>query len=475
MAWNDFYIQPSASDLNAGSTTDNAALWTYAAGTFVRATGVFTTAGGNPQTDGVTTAMWASVYTTAGATGTTFAGKVLARDATTVTLDVATLKIGVATNVSEGAGATTCKIGGAWTSLVVVTSLFVAQTMTMNARINIKAGTYANAATARSFAAAGTTLLPIWWRGYKATIGDLDDGVTIARSLQDGVNLPLITFTTGQMTIPGAYQLVSNIDITSQQIASANGGVYITGGNVKVIRSRIENTAADANARAVKGETAAPLHLLSCRIKSTTTATASLDMSITGSIFGCHVIGGAIGIICYGSALIIDCVVESFGTSGIRLGAATSQHIVSRCSIYAAATNAIRVSTIPTTGQIIIANTIMGGCTNGINNDTGGNTNGIVQFRNHFYSCTNNLVGITEMAAFDDALGILSRLIDNDTDPWVAKASSDFTLALTNNIDRTAGFPGVFEGQTVMVGYPDIGAVSRFNQPHFGDKSGGKY
>jgi hypothetical protein len=142
-------------------------------------------------------------------------------------------------------------------------------------------------------------------------------------------------------------------------------------------------------------------------------------------------------------------------------------------SIYLSGTGTIgvKIYTVPVLGHALILNNIIMAVT-GISATS--STNGVTAFRNHFVGCTNNLTNITELAAYNDPLGILYRLLDDDTDPWVTKATSDFTLAPTNNIDRTAGFPGIFEGQVAMVGYPDIGAVSRFNQPHFGDRSGGK-
>mgnify|MGYP001580240801 CR=1 FL=1 len=115
MAYTEFYCHKLASDLNAGSTTDNAALHTYAAGTFVRATGVFTLAGSTPTADGVAVGDWASIYTTAGATVAVFVARVTAREDVGGTITVSlTAKSGVVASVSEGAGAVTCKVGGAW-------------------------------------------------------------------------------------------------------------------------------------------------------------------------------------------------------------------------------------------------------------------------------------------------------------------------------------------------------------------------
>src|SRR5690606_30077270 len=115
MAFTEFYIQSTGSDLNAGSTTADAASLTYAGGTFVRATGVFTVASGDPVADGVVVGDWVSIYTTAGATTTKYVAQVTARDATTITTST-TAKYGANTNVSESAGATTLKVGGAHAS-----------------------------------------------------------------------------------------------------------------------------------------------------------------------------------------------------------------------------------------------------------------------------------------------------------------------------------------------------------------------
>ena len=112
-AYTEFYINNAdGNNLNAGSTTNGTALHTYAAGTFVRSTGVFTVSSGNPSSDGVAVGDWVSVYTT-GEIAASCVARVTERDATTITISLTAIG-GATANVSEGAGASTCKHGGCW-------------------------------------------------------------------------------------------------------------------------------------------------------------------------------------------------------------------------------------------------------------------------------------------------------------------------------------------------------------------------
>lgn len=340
----------------------------------------------------------------------------------------------------------------AWTLAEAIAAPYAA-----GQRINVKAGTYANTTTSITFGVAGTTTAPIWWRGYKTTIGDLDDGVTVARSLQDGVNLPLITFTTGQVIVSGKYHIFSNLDITSQcttSFGAVNVSAAAPSGN-QFYLCRIENTAANTAARSIsiQGASAA---LIRCRLKTTNTATHNVYLGAVSVMAGCYVIGGDSSVYAASYVTLHKCVIESFGTNGVKCDAAANNQTILDCTIYAAATNAINISAIPTNGRVTIVNSILGGCTNGINAASA--TSGVFGYRNHFYGCTNNLVNIQEVSAYTDDLGVLQALMDDDNDPFVAKGSGDFSLA-SGAIDKSAGFPGIFEGQTAMVGYPDIGAV----------------
>ena len=112
----NFCCRSGGSNLNAGTRTGDTTVpgttpfKTYASGTWVNATGVFTVASGNPLTDGVAVGDFASVYPDA-ATVTPFVGCVTARNATTITVSL-TAKAGTAP--VDGTTNTTLTIGGAW-------------------------------------------------------------------------------------------------------------------------------------------------------------------------------------------------------------------------------------------------------------------------------------------------------------------------------------------------------------------------
>lgn len=110
MAYTEFYCDPvNGSNLNAGSTTDAAAVYTAANGGWNSSTGVFTPASGDPSAT-VSVGMFASVYLDAATVGV-FVGRVTAVDSTTITVSL-TVKIGSAP--ATGANGRTIKVGGAW-------------------------------------------------------------------------------------------------------------------------------------------------------------------------------------------------------------------------------------------------------------------------------------------------------------------------------------------------------------------------
>ena len=115
MAFTEFCCRSGGSNLNAGTRAGNStepgtsASFTYASGSWVSATGVFTVASGNPSTDGVAVGDFASVYAD-GASVTTLVGRVTAVSSTTITVST-TAKSGTTT---DGTSNRTLRIGGAW-------------------------------------------------------------------------------------------------------------------------------------------------------------------------------------------------------------------------------------------------------------------------------------------------------------------------------------------------------------------------
>src|SRR5580765_5922822 len=72
--------------------------------------------------------------------------------------------------------------------------------------VNMLAGsgnTYDGTTAIRTFATAGTTVAPVWWRAYKTTPGD-QDGNNLAVA---GVDIPTLTTTTGNYSATGTYQI----------------------------------------------------------------------------------------------------------------------------------------------------------------------------------------------------------------------------------------------------------------------------
>ena len=169
----EFYVQTTGSNLNAGSTSTNAATFTYASGSWVASTGVFTVASGNPLTDltpGET--YYASVYAD-GSALTGFVGRMTTWDATTITVSL-TAKSGTAP--TDGTNTRTLKIGGAWKGSNAAEAFpygFLQSTYTNvaanPARVNWKGGTDYNVTATMTHANNG----PIVWECYTTLPGDL--------------------------------------------------------------------------------------------------------------------------------------------------------------------------------------------------------------------------------------------------------------------------------------------------------------
>lgn len=116
MPYTEFCCRSGGSNLNAGTRKGDGTEpgtspdFTYASGSWVASTGVFTVASGNPVTDGVAVNDYASIYAD-GASAAAMVGVVTARTSTTITIST-TQRFGTAP--TDGTNNRTVRIGGAW-------------------------------------------------------------------------------------------------------------------------------------------------------------------------------------------------------------------------------------------------------------------------------------------------------------------------------------------------------------------------
>lgn len=310
-------------------------------------------------------------------------------------------------------------------------------------RINVKAGTYANTTTDRTFGVAGTTTAPIWWRGYNSTIGDLDADFTTAK--------PAITFTTGGMLVTAAHQWFSNLNISGARTAGPQ--VNFSGGNLKMDRCRVEDTAANAASTALRTITNAECYITRSWFKANASATRVIEFQVRSILAGNAIEGGGAGVNCTTGAVvyvIVNNVINNVGGDGV-LNAVAGFLMVYGNSIYSAGGDGVEMSTLP--ASAIIANNIFDSNAGyGINNSTGANTNLVMRLHNAFYAN-----GTAPENGFGDTPSLTE--VTESASPFTNAGSSDFSL-LTTALSKAAGLPGLFENQS-YTSYLDIGAVQR--------------
>lgn len=325
----------------------------------------------------------------------------------------------------------------AWTLAEAIAAPYAA-----GQRINVKAGTYANTTTDRTFGAAGSTTAPIWWRGYNTAIGDLDADFTTAK--------PAITFTTGGFLVTAAHQMFSNFNISGARTAGPQ--VNASGGNLRFHRCRIENTGGNAASNAISVVTNVDTEITSSWLKAGSSATRVINMNVNSKVIGCVFEGGghAVDVTAAIFAIVVGNVMDNNGGHGLLANTAGVRLLILSNSIYSPGTDGIRVSAIPT--LCLVANNIFEGCAVGINNSTGTNMNLISRHHNAFYnSGTSNEAGFGDAPAFNEIQEVAS--------PFTNAAGHDFSL-LSTSLSRAAGMPGLFESQS-YTSYLDIGAVQR--------------
>lgn len=481
--YTEFYCQTTGSNLNAGSGTTDAAAFTYASGTWVAATGVFTVASGNPSGDGVAVGDFASVYAD-GATVTVFVGRVTARDTTTITVSL-TAKSGTAP--VDGTANRTLKIGGAWAGPNGASMFpwgFVQSTMTDSAadvtRVNVKTGTYTISAGVTH-----TNVGPIVFEGYTTNPGD---GTTT-------MSLPLITGT-GYPTVNTPYNILQYsgaTDIQTRYIEFANNGYDSTtnaGGpdmvssvssstNNVYYRCRFRNSWRNGLRIAAAGGLVVECEGVGCNIDGASAfAVFQADNASTWIRCWGHHTYSQSGPLDYGDSVVFrfvssstnrvvydSCVASNFGGYGFIAGSNNHCVVIRNCvAAFGNRAGAQFSSNANETSSVLIENSIFYG------NDTYG-----IQYRNATWAATvvNCAFGDNTTADFQNGIADrISGTINLSGDPFVDSANGNFGLNSTAGAGaacRNAGI-GTFLGGSAAdwqgssysakpTGFPDVNAA----------------
>lgn len=440
MALTNYYVQSGASDVNAGSTTNNAAAvtvtngsWDITAETFIGVTGT--------EFAAVNVGDWASIYID-GATLAVFISQVTAVGALGVSITVSTTqKYG--TKPSASATGRSCKVGGAHATLLPWSSTGIGGTTApFDTKINVKQATYSLGASI-TFSVVGTTTAIVWFSGYNTTPGDLDNDTTNALAK------PVLALgSTFLMTASGAYQIWSGVSITSSRTGS---GLVASGASQYYSRTRVENTSSNAGAIAMTTSGAGNVFAYSWFKAPTTATTSGVIVVSTSSAawVGCVSEGGGLagwnlGVL---NGLFTNCIALSNTGSGISLSGAGTLRMFN-CTVYGASADGVKFTT-GVLAQSMIVGCVFSNCAGiAINNASGTDTANLFRANNDFYSNGTNEAG------FGDAPAWFGQT--DSASPFVS-APTNLTLATVTNA-RQNGFPGVFENETYS-SFLSIGAV----------------
>lgn len=461
MAFTEFCCRSGGSNLNAGTRTGNStepgtsADFTYASGTWVASTGVFTVASGNPSTDGVAAGDFASVYAD-GSTVTGFVGYVTNVTSTTITVSL-TVKSGTAP--TDGTGNRTLKIGGAWQGPNGTDNFpfgFVTNTL-MNAannfpRVNLKNDQTYSVSTQVAASQNG----PIWWQGYTSSYGDLGK-FTITNSVAGG---------TAAFVVSGASNWVLDFIQTSTATTGAGDGIVTnSGGFVHLIRCVVHTVRGDGININITGCAAIECEVYNANLNNTS-GDAAFKLGGASSYFircVAHDNTGSNGVGFIGGAgtqagqAFIDCISDSNGSHGFFYQGRDNGYFFN-CDAYNNGGSGFR----------IIANTVpidiyMENCNSFKNSVYGidiGATTSNVYITNQSYGSGTQANTSGTINGTNNVVEIDSTTYPADTTPWVDPANGNFSI---NHSSAKGTGRGTFTQTAASyggtVGYPDRGAA----------------
>ncbi len=460
MAFLDFYIQATGSDLNAG--TDNTATPTaIPSATCVVSSGTITFTGASGAFTGVSVGNWVSLYNSAD-TVSRFTGQVATNDNTIITILYAsgtgysTTGLGLATGLTTGgaAGAVICRVGGPWASFAITNaggamngttpSLSGALTANDGLRVNVLAGTTYAISTTSITLPVGLINKPILWRGYYAAIGDIDNYANVSGTFVSpsgatlaGASRPLITTISSTQFILSNYTHLWNLEFTGPGIgtASTQAAVVFSGtGDIKALRCRFTSTS-----RSVIASTSTGTCTFEACYVTGSSGGAAMQLAGYANVNACTFRNGSLNLFTT-TANVTFCIFD-LGTGSNTLfishQLANGALNVSNCTFYGGGTlgqDGIWLRYNPVSGRI--ANNLFVSLSGyGVNGN--GVTHNVMLINNAFVNCSSGNTNSIQPTAIIGSITEISA-------PFANAISHDFTLA-TGAASRQAGMPGQFE------------------------------
>lgn len=463
MAFTEFYVQTTGSNLNAGSTTSDSAAFTYAGGTFVRSTGVFTVASGDPASDGVSVGDFASVYTTSGASVATFVGRITARDATTITVSLSAIS-GTTSSVSETSAAATCKVGGAWagpSGAVAFPFNFAAATLTNSGgdmpRVNIKGdATETDAEYSISTGMTHTITGPVRFQGYTSSVGDG------GKSRIDASTNAIV-----YMTCSGARTDLVDLIFSGSASSGSNAGLTVTGSNCYLHGL----TVFGARSHGVVCQTGVGALLVECESYGNNTANAANTAGFYASVAATYVRcishnNGNAGSNAFGfradagsHVAYYHCIADSNDSDGFRMTQSGNSYIVMvGCDAYGNGGDGLEMVNSASCAVLIDSCNFTTNGGYGVTYSGSGGIHGMIMNCGFGAGTEANTSGATNAISTLTELGTVNY--GSNASPYVDAANGDFriTLAAAKGAGRGA-FTQKQASYSGTVGYPDIGAA----------------
>lgn len=453
MAFTEFCCRSGGSNLNAGTRTGDSTVpgttadLTYASGTWVSATGVFTVAAGDPVADGVAVGDFASVYAD-GASETTLVGRVTARTTTTITVSTS-VKSGTTT---DGTSNRTLKIGGAWqgpNGAVKFPFAFVTNALT-NSSANKPRVNFKNDATYSISAAITHSNTQTYFEGFSTSYGDG------GRFTVDGSTNAIVL-----LTISGVSCGIGSVVVSNNGASGTNAGLVVSSNN-GYIRNAVAN---NIRGYGISTSGASSLFLEECEVYSCNTAgTANqggFQLAHTGSASRCisHHNSGTNnhGFVVTGLCVLDHCISDSNGGKGFYLGLSGGSFCHS-CDAYNNGGDGFQQALA---GAAFM--TRFESCNAVKNGGYGINIGfafGVIRNSGFGAGTQANTSGETGIPATSPIEVLGSVTYGADVTPWVDPANGDFRINLAAAKGAGRGtFTQTASSYAGTIGYPDIGAA----------------